>query len=135
MRLFLFHKRANVGGGGVPIVPVSPHDSDEELQTRIRQLSGDEYEIYKWLREFYSERWIAETLLLELHEVKKKIRQVYFKLGVKNKRGFMRSYGRLPRPQKGPVDTEAIDSYIDARMKKAIQTDLDETDEGGNEDG
>ncbi len=109
-------------GGGRAFMPVSPNDSEEALQARAGRLSGDEAEIYKWLREFYSERWIAETLLLKRLEAREKIRQVYFKLGVKNKRALLRAYGRLPHLQKGPVDTGIIDSYVDARTEKAIQT-------------
>ena len=123
--------------GGIAFVPVSPYDSEEALRARVEHLSGDEAEIYKWLREFYSECWIAETLLLEKREAKEKIRHVYFKLGVKNKRALIRAYGGLPRPQTGPVDTGKIDSYVDARTEKAVRNGLraDETEKGGNEDG
>ncbi len=107
-------------------MPVSPSDSDEILLSRINQLSGDEYEIYKWLREFYSKRWIAETLMLEINDAKVKIKSVYLKLGVKNKNAFSRVYGRLERPQKGPVDTQEIDSYVDTRTENTVQKSLDE---------
>ncbi|NLW78939.1 MAG: hypothetical protein GXY32_05960 [Ruminococcaceae bacterium] len=134
--MFRFGRRpGNAESAG--FVPVSPYDSKEALQARIEHLSGDEAEIYKWLREFYSERWIAETLLLEKCEAKEKIRHVYFKLGVKNKRALIRAYGGLPRPQTGPVDTGEIDSYIDARTEKAVRNGLwaDETKKGGNKNG
>lgn len=133
--MFKFHKQTGASLDGARFTPVTPHDSDETLRGRVDQLTGDEVEIYKWLREFYSERWIAETLMLKWREAKGKIRCVYLKLGVKNKRALMRMYGQLERPRRVPVDTEAIDSYIDARTEKEIQNDLNETGEGGNEDG
>ena len=133
--MFRFRKWGGYGNGCMPFVPVSPDDSDDALRGRVEQLTGDEVEIYKWLREFYSERWIAETLLLDMRDAKVKIGCVYHKLGVKNKRDFLRAYGHLERPRKGPVDTGEIDSYIDARTEKEIQSDLAETDKGGNEDG
>lgn len=131
----MFGLRRQAGKSGEPFKPAGPLDSDETLQNRIRQLTGDEYEIYKWLREFYSEHWIAETLLLGPREAKGKIKGVCRKLGVKSRRALLRVYGHLPRPLKGPVDTKEIDSYIDARTEKEIQRNLTKTQEGGNENG
>lgn len=125
--MFRFRRWDGRGEGGMPFRPVAPGDSDDVLRRRVGQLKGDDYEIYKWMREFYSERWIAETLLLPPRAVREKIRAVYFSLGVRGKKAFLRTYGRLERPQKGPVDTEEIDSYIDARTEKEIRRDLDGT--------
>jgi DNA-binding CsgD family transcriptional regulator len=114
--------------------PVSPFDSDDALLNRTKLLIGDEFEIYKWLREFYSERWIAETLLLGRCEARAKIRQVYRKLGVRNKKSLIQAYNRLKRPQKGPVETAEVDRYTDARIEEEIQRGLD-AKEGKSESG
>ena len=133
--MFRFRKWAGLEDDGAPSAAGSPRDGDDVLQERVGRLEGDEYEIYKWLREFYSERWIAETLLLDMRATKEKIRCVCTKLGVRNKKALLRTYGRLERPQKGPVNTEEIDDYIDTRTEKAIQGNLDTPLEGGNENG
>lgn len=120
---------------GIPFEPVSPTESEDALQERTEQLVGDEYEIYKWMREFYSDRWIAETLMLDLPETKLKIRKVCRKLGIKRRKELLRVYGRLERPQKRPVNSDEIDNYVDDRAEKEIQHKLKNDIEGGKEDG
>jgi DNA-binding CsgD family transcriptional regulator len=113
------------GTDNSPFQPVSPLDDDKALLDRTKQLIGDEFEIYKWLREFYTPRWIAETLLIERRATKIKIRAVCHKLGVRNRKSLIRVYNRLPRPRKGPVNTEEIDKYADDRQEAEIQRELE----------
>ena len=108
-----FGKRGELEKGSAPFEPVSPMDNDNALLVRVSGLVGDEFEIYKWLREFYSERWIAETLLLDRRTAKQTMRRVYLKLGVKNKKALIQVYSRFERPRKGQLDTDEIDKYAD----------------------
>lgn len=114
-------------------MPLLPNESCAQLQARVDQLAQDEYEIYKWLREYYSVRWIAETLLISRCAAKKKIKRVFTVLGVKNKETLIRTYHRLGRPEKRPVDSQAIDNYVDARTEQEIQRRLNK--EGGKQNG
>jgi DNA-binding CsgD family transcriptional regulator len=112
------------GNSDPSFVPVKPEESEESLRQRVEQLSGDEAQGYKWLREFYSESWIAETLLLERREIKELIRRICYKLGVRNVMALLRVYGRLESPKDVVVHTEEIDSYIDERLEKEVQRKL-----------
>ena len=129
-----FGKRGELEKGSAPFEPVSPGDSDDALRVRINGLVGDEFEIYKWLREYYSERWIAETLLLGRRAAKQTLRRVYRKLGVKNKKALLEAYGRFQRPRTGQVDTDEIDTYLDARREAEIQKRLKSDSENARED-
>jgi DNA-binding CsgD family transcriptional regulator len=95
--------------------PVKPDHEIESLKQRANGLIGDEAQAYKWLRAFYSETWIAETLLLDKRQTKELIRQVCIKLGVRNVKALHRIYGRLERPTDTEVKTDEIDRYVDDR--------------------
>jgi DNA-binding CsgD family transcriptional regulator len=120
----LFKKQSKTQSNNNTFLPVSLFDEIEVLQKRVEQLEGDEFEIYKWLREFYSERWIKETLLLNRCTVKAKLKTVYAKLGVTNKKTLIKVYMRLQRPHTGMVNTTEIDRYTDARTEKEVQNKL-----------
>jgi DNA-binding CsgD family transcriptional regulator len=76
-------------------------------------LGDEEREIYKWLRELYSLRWIAETLMLDVRETKEKAIRIYRKLGVNNQKSLCRAYRALDGPEKAVVDHDAIEAYLD----------------------
>jgi DNA-binding CsgD family transcriptional regulator len=119
IRLFWFKQMR--GKDDFPFIPVTLDESKESLQQRVEQLSGDEIQGYKWLREFYSEHWIAETLLLDKRQAKELIRQICRKLGVRNIKALLRIYGQLGRSKDVIVRTEEIDSYVDGRSEKEVQ--------------
>lgn len=119
-------KRILRHGGDTPFEPASPHDSEEALTARVEGLLGDEYEIYKWMREFYSDRWIAETLLLDLRTTRAKTRSVCRRLGVRGKKALIRIYGCLGRPQSRLVSSDEIDEYVDERTEKEIRNELEQ---------
>ena len=86
-------------------------------------MSDDEAEAYKWLREYYSERWIAETLFISRAQLKELTKSLCRKLGVPNIRAMRRIYDQLAIPKiREPVSTKAIDSYVEMRTEKEIQT-------------
>jgi DNA-binding CsgD family transcriptional regulator len=101
-------------------VPVTPDYEIEALRQRVNELTGDEAQVYKWIREFYSERWIAETLLLGRRQARELIRRVCIKLGVRNVKELHRIYNRLERPKDAEVRTDEIDRYVDDRPGRII---------------
>ena len=104
---------------------VSPSCSRAELQARVESLSDDETQVYQWLRQYYTERWIAETLLVSRLQLKSLIKNLCRKLGVSGVRSLLRVYGWLPvagHPE--TVDTAAIDGYVEARTEKEIRRQL-----------
>jgi DNA-binding CsgD family transcriptional regulator len=117
----LFWFKQMRGKDDFPFIPVTLEENKESLQQRVKQLCGDEMQSYKWLREFYSVHWIAETLLLDKRQVRKLIRQICRKLGVRNVKELLRVYGQLERQKDVIVRTEEIDSYIDERLEKEIR--------------
>lgn len=110
----------------VPYEPVSLSAEEEELKKRINSLSDEERHIYKWLKEYYSERWIAETLFMTRAQLRERIRVLCRKLGVPNVRAMLRIYGQLdpPSERNRMVCTEEIDAYVDARTEREIQREL-----------
>jgi DNA-binding CsgD family transcriptional regulator len=112
------------GKDDFPFAPVMPEESKASLRQRVEGLFGDELQGYKWLREFYSEQWIAETLLLDKRQIKELIQRICRKLGVRNVKALLRVYGRLERPKDVLVRTEEIDSYVEKRLEKAIQEEM-----------
>ncbi|GHT85891.1 hypothetical protein FACS18947_5200 [Bacteroidia bacterium] len=78
-------------------LPVTPHISACEQNGNIRTLTGDELEIYNWLKEGYSIRWTAETLMRSKVELQMAAKLIYQKLGVANQRELIRYYGDLDR--------------------------------------
>lgn len=106
-------------------ISVSLNTSDEELTERVNSLSDDEAQVYKWLREYYSESWIAETLFIGKSRLKELKKSLCIKLGVSGVRTMLRIYGHLGIPKvKEPVSTKEIDSYVEARTEREIQKQL-----------
>ncbi len=101
--------------------PVSSSDSKEELQRRVDELSGDEYYIYRWLRESYSPRWIAESLLISRGRYKQLFASLCRKLGVTGTWQLLNIYGRLERKRESIVSTEEIDAYVEQRTEEEIR--------------
>jgi DNA-binding CsgD family transcriptional regulator len=114
--------------------PVKPNHEIEALRQRVGELTGDEAQVYKWIREFYSEHWIAETLLLDKRQTRELIRRVCMKLGVRNVKALHRVYQRLERPKDTGVRTDEIDRYVDDRpgrttsSQTAVKSDRDNTE-------
>jgi len=109
-----------------PYVPVSLCEGTDELQKRVNILTDDEIHVYRWLREYYTERWIEETLFITRAQLKDRIRMLCRKLGVPNVRVMLRIYGRLEPPsgRNAVVSTEEIDAYVEARSEREIQNEL-----------
>jgi DNA-binding CsgD family transcriptional regulator len=120
--LLLFKQTRN--SDDIPFVQVTPWDSEDALRERVEQLTGDEAEGYKWIRELYSEQWIAETLMLSTRRTKALIGRICRKLGVRDVQTLLRAYKSLERPGKAPADTEEIDDYIEKRTEAEIQEKL-----------
>ena len=78
-------------------VPVTEATSDDEKRERVRALTPEEFEVYKWLREGYTLKWTAETLYKDLDEIRTHAKCVYHKLGVKNQRSLINPYGVLDK--------------------------------------
>jgi len=83
--------------------PLSGDENNDELRRRVSVLTPDEVQVYKWLRESYSLRWIAETLMKKQSEVRTLTKQVCRKLGVGNTRGVIRFYAILDKDGPEPV--------------------------------
>ena len=77
--------------------PLSGCENSDELRKRVSTLTPDEVQVYKWLRESYSLRWIAETLMRTRSEVRTLTNQVCRKLGVSSTRGVIRYYAILDK--------------------------------------
>ena len=102
--------------------PVSLKSSNEELRERVDSLTEDEAHVYKWLREYYSERWIAETLLINRAQFKELAKSLCRKLGVSNIKAMLRIYNRLDIPKLDePINTGTIDGYVEKRTEKEIR--------------
>jgi DNA-binding CsgD family transcriptional regulator len=117
----------------IPYEPISHSENKGILKKRVERLSGDEAQVYKWLREQYSERWITETLLLDKRRTREIIWRVCRKLGVPNVKAMLRMYNRLKIPGTGVVRTEKIDAYVDARIDKEIEAELRKPEENAQE--
>lgn len=111
--------------------PVSISEDLDELRRRISTLSDEEQHVFKWLKEYYSERWIAETLFITRAQLRERIGALCCKLGVPSIRAMLRIYGHLePLPDRNRiVCTEDIDAYVDERSEREIQNELREMKE------
>lgn len=90
-------------------VPLQPDESDGNRRERVKELNSDEAAVYKWLREGYSVKWTAETVLRSAQETRAIARRMYRKLGVKGRRELIRAYGLLDKLGREPV--EPADSW------------------------
>lgn len=103
------------------ITPVTLNSTNEELQMRVDSLADDEAYVYRYLKGYYSRRWIAETLFISKTRLNRTIRELCRKLGVDGVKSMLRIYGRLKDTLPEPVDIKEIDEYVDRRMEKEIQ--------------
>ena len=84
----------------------------EEKRNLVCSLPEKEYEIYLWLRNAYSVRWIAETLCTEKKDIKKTAAGVYKTLLVCNQRDLISQYGTLDRPKEFFSDSVSASSSV-----------------------
>ena len=103
------------------ITPVTLNSTNEELQMRVDSLADDEAYVYRYLKGYYSRRWIAETLFISKTQLNRIIRELCRKLGVDGVKSMLRIYGRLKDNLPEPIDIKEIDEYVDRRMEKEIQ--------------
>jgi len=66
-----------------------PHRGNTAL---ISSLKPEEYNVYIWLLQTYSIRWISETLDIKTSKVRSLAAKIYKKLEVKNQRDLIRHY-------------------------------------------
>ena len=97
------------------------NSTNEELQMRVDSLADGEAYVYRYLKGYYSRRWIAETLFISKTRLNRTIRELCRKLGVDGVKSMLRIYGRLKDTLPEPVDIKEIDEYVDRRMEKEIQ--------------
>lgn len=102
-------------------VPARVTDDAGTLQCRVEQLTDDERQVYKWLRECFSKRWIAETLLITKPQLQKLIDSMCYRLGVHSVREMLRVYNCVPIPTTRLVKSEDIDAYVEKRTEAEIQ--------------
>ena len=120
--MFVFKRMRSVSDASFS--PVSRDTPDEELRKRIDALSEDEFQVCKWIVEYYSERWIAETLLVSKARLREIMRELCVKLGVANLKEMRRIYGGVGAFAKSVVITDEIDAYVEARTEKEIREKL-----------
>lgn len=89
-------------------VPLRPDESDDKLRERVTTLKPDEAAVYKWLREGYSVKWTAETVLRNVQTTKATARRMYRKLGVRGRRELIRAYGVLDKLRRESVNPPDI---------------------------
>ena len=68
-----------------------------ELNTLVSSLAPPELEVYFWLRESFSIRWIAETAMLDKRQIKALAKKVYKTLQVRDQRELVAHYGTLSK--------------------------------------
>ncbi len=98
-------------------IPIAPDVSDEELRTRVKTLTAEEFRVYEWLREAYSMSWIAETLMKKRSQIRAISREVYTKLGVNNCRDLIRFYAVLDKKRKVHFGPEEISEDPEPLLK------------------
>lgn len=101
--------------------PVSPYEDSSRLRRRVDDLDEEEKTVFQWMLRFFSDRWIAETLMIGRKRLKEVKRVIFFKLGVENERTMQRTYGFLATPGNMMPDVGMIDSYVENRTEKEIR--------------
>ncbi len=100
---------------------VSLHESKESLRERIKALENDEYSVFKWMMQYFSDAWIAETLMLTRKRLKETQQTVFFKLGVRNRESMFRIYDGVKPETNALPNTKEIDAYIEKRTENEIR--------------
>lgn len=101
--------------------PVSPYEDSSILKRRVDDLGEEEKAVFDWMLRFFSDRWIAETLMIGRRRLKEVKRVIFFKLGVENERNLQRTYGFLAPPGNLMPDVGKIDAYVENRTEKEIR--------------
>lgn len=101
--------------------PVSPYEDSSKLRRRVDDLEEEEKAVFEWMLRFFSDRWIAETLMIGKRRLKEVKRVIFFKLGVENERNMQRAYGFLAPSGNLMPDVGMIDSYVENRTEKEIR--------------
>lgn len=100
---------------------VSPYEDSSKLRRRVDDLEEEEKAVFEWMLRFFSDRWIAETLMIGKRRLKEVKRVIFFKLGVEDERNMQRAYGFLAPPGNLMPDVGMIDSYVENRTEKEIR--------------
>lgn len=103
---------------------VSPFISRDVLEKNVDSLKGDEKMIFDWMLLYYSDAWIAESLMLSRRQMKELSNTIFYKLKVKSKTNLLRVYGYLSKKEDVPNASE-IDRYVDERIETEIRKQLE----------
>ena len=103
---------------------VSPFTANDILEKNVESLDGDEKLIFNWMLLYYSDAWIAESLMLSRRQMKELTNTIFNKLKVKSKTNLLRVYGYLSKKEDVPNASE-IDRYVDARIETEIRKQLE----------
>ena len=68
------------------------NDTEEEKNRLIATLTDDEGQALQWLREGYSPKWIAETMMISRVEMRRIKKSILEKLHVSNTRDLLMHY-------------------------------------------
>ena len=69
---------------------VSPFTANDILEKNVESLDGDEKLIFNWMLLYYSDAWIAESLMLSRRQMKELTNTIFNKLKVKSKTNLLR---------------------------------------------
>lgn len=103
---------------------VSPFTANDILEKNVESLDGDEKLIFIWMLLYYSDAWIAESLMLSRRQMKELTNTIFNKLKVKSKTNLLRVYGYLSKKEDVPNAFE-IDRYVDERIETEIMKQLE----------
>lgn len=103
---------------------VSPFTANDILEKNVESLDGDEKLIFNWMLLYYSDAWIAESLMLSRRQMKELTNTIFNKLKVKSKTNLLRVYGYLSKKEDVPNAFE-IDRYVDERIETEIMKQLE----------
>ena len=103
---------------------VSPFTANDILEKNVESLDGDEKMIFDWMLLYYSDAWIAESLMLSRRQMKEFTNTILNKLKVRSKTSLLRVYGYLSKKEDVPNASE-IDRYVDARIETEIRKQLE----------
>ena len=103
---------------------VSPFTANDILEKNVESLDDDEKLIFNWMLLYYSDAWIAESLMLSRRQMKELTNTIFNKLKVKSKTNLLRVYGYLSKKEDVPNAFE-IDRYVDERIETEIMKQLE----------
>lgn len=103
---------------------VSPFTANDILEKNVESLDGDEELIFNWMLLYYSDAWIAESLMISRRQMKEFTNTILNKLKVRSKTSLLRVYGYLSKKEEVPNASE-IDRYVDERIETEIRKQLE----------